>query len=654
MSKYTREDLVSMDDDELTYAYEAVFEGMKSMPSTKKRPQIIKEILDAQEEQSEEETPSEKKQRTAPVAQVRSTLLKTKSPPKSALVPKKQAKKKSQEVSYTVEPQTVSQILVEEDIMSEEQPEGSERSERSEGSEGVSKSRRGRPPKQVARVSLSSSSEEAIQKYEPPAPRKTATVKEGGSEKVDSILERIKKTAKVNLLNPKASFQKGDVVREQEPESITPVVVSEANLVSVQLPVYEQAKKSITDFLHDVGFTETLEKAPSPKKTKSPKKKPAVTVDEELEKMAKKSKTKKTLVEKLEEVGEGEGEAEGEAEGEFFGFGEPERVSVIESVEPVEQATSVKPGKQEVGIRKSIRDILEEEKTKTLEEDLRYAKEKELEREKELELEKRSQAEQTIMKKITRRPIVVRSVTEEGEEGEEGGEEPVVPRKAPNKAPNKAPSPTKSVEEREEEFKQKMLIDPEKWKGVPLEDIPFKEFKRSKAAPVAKPVAKPVAAPAATSVAEIVSQASQQEKPPSKRPSKKKEKVEEILTEIEEPEPMVVKKTIKKSVVKDSETGPKEVVQSEKEIEEEVLPKSRPSTKPSKPSSQKSQTAAVDVVAILQEVDQSRLKPGRGANVYKTDEVRDILRKLPGVKTTGKNKEELVERLQAEMKKYGL
>jgi hypothetical protein len=95
-------------------------------------------------------------------------------------------------------------------------------------------------------------------------------------------------------------------------------------------------------------------------------------------------------------------------------------------------------------------------------------------------------------------------------------------------------------------------------------------------------------------------------------------------------------------------------VQSEKEIEEEVLPKSRPSTKPSKPSSQKSQTAAVDVVAILQEVDQSRLKPGRGANVYKTDEVRDILRKLPGVKTTGKNKEELVERLKAEMKKYGL
>ena len=614
MSKYTREELMTMDEDELAVAYEEVLQ--KSVPSTRKRPLIVKDILDAQaEEEEEEEEPIEKKQRSAPVTQVRSTLMKAKTPPKSAVSSVSALKKKSPQVVLTVDPQVISLGQVQEEVEDE-----------------VSKPKRGRPPKKVEKISLSSSSEEVIQQYEPPA-------KSAVPEKVDSILERIKKTAKVSLLNPKASFQRGDVVREREPEKITPVVVSEANLVSIQLPVHEEAKKSITDFLHEVGFGEEIETVPSPRKSVSPKtsRKSAVTVDEELERLAKRSQ-----VEPEEE----------EPEEEYFTLGEPERVSVVESIEPsVEKEIRVQT--QEPGIRKSIKDILEEQQATQLEEDLQFAKEQEEIAEKERELEKKTLEEEKTRKKLSRRPVVVRSVTEEGEES----------------AVEPQPEPAEKLDEQEEEFKKTVLRSPEKWIGVPLDDIPFSEMKKSPKKrtqkvlsvaeePVAtEPVAQSVKAKA-KSIAEIV-----EEKRATKKPSsKKKEKVEEIITEVEEPEPLVVKKTVRKTVIEPTERGEKEIVRSVREVEEpiELEEEERVSTKPSKPSSKpsskkkKAETETVDVLAILQQVDTSRLGSGRGKNLYNLTQIQDILRQLPNVKKTTGKKEELVGILEAELTKYGL
>jgi hypothetical protein len=644
MSKYTRQDLIDMQDDELEVVYEEVLE--KSYPSTKKRKDIVAEILAAQkekeEEEEEEERVSEKKKKTAPkaapVSSVRSTLLK---PNKSPL------KSKPPQVVQTVDPLLISQALVEEELMPEEEEE-----------EVVEKkqTKRGRPPKKIEKLSLSTSSEE-IERYQPPK----KTVSE--PSRIDTILDRIKKSAKVDLLNPKASFQKGDVVREREPEISTPIVV-DANLVSIELPVHEEAKKSITDFLHDIGFQEGEETVPSPKKVVSPKKKgaPVVSVDEELERLA--------------------SGGEPEDEEEFFTLGEP--VSVVKSVEPRKSVSATAPsatapsatapsatvpiGKQEKSMTKSIKEILEQEEAEKLEEELRYAKEKEIEAEKERELEKRTLESERIKKKISRRPVLVQETTAEGEEIGEPEVAQVEEVAEPEVAEPEISEPeVAEPEDEDEKLKQQLLRSPAKWKNIDLADIPFSEFKnykpKKKKAPIPE---KPKATVPATVPA------------PS---SKKKEKKETITTEIEEPEPLVVKKTVKKTEVKETPSGRKDVVKSVREQIEEVEeeePKSKPPSKPSskkkkaaevveeeeeepkskppsKPSSKKKKAAeVVDVLPILQQVDRSKMAAGRGKNFYGTKDLQDILRQLPGVKISQKKKEELVATLDEWLTRYGL
>ena len=569
MSAYTYEQLNDMDHSELALAYETIMN--KTLPSKLKKKDAIQEIINTQKEEEElEETESEKKIRSAPASKVRSTLLKTKSPPEQSKLLSKAAAR-----SYTIEPQAVSTMLVEKEVEEEQEQE-----------EESAKPKRGRPPKKVEKLVLTSS-EEPAQQYQPPASRKP--------EKVDNILEKIKKSAKVSLLNPKASFQGGDTVREREPESITPIVVSEANLVSVRLPVHEEAIQSITDFLHDVGYTGEEDRPKSPERE----------------------------VEEIKVI-------------------TPKKVSKVASVEPSSEFLDIQLGEEETSIpkgkeesrRKSVKEIIEETKKSRLEEELRYAKEQEAIEEKEKELEKRFlAAEESEKKKKTRRPIVTKSVTAEGQEEPEVSvtevAEPVTPVK--------------------ESRKQQEIYSPETER---LLSMPL--------------VRKPKASVAAPSIAAP---------PPLSKKSARKEKVEEIVTEIEEPVPLVVKKTMKKSVAKETEEGPKDVVEVEEEelikvpkkvpskpsskkkaaepVAEEA-PSSRPSSK--KPSSRKKkdEPTSENVIAVLKEIDTAKLGNGdeRGKNFYNLSELKDFLTKL-GLRVGG-SKKELVERIKEVMGQYEL
>jgi hypothetical protein len=560
MSAYTYEQLNDMDHSELALAYETIMN--KTLPSKLKKKDAINEILNAQQEEEElEETESEKKVRTAPASKVRSTLLKTKSPPAQSKILSAQVSR-----SYTVEPQAVSTMLVEKEIEEEEES---------------LKPKRGRPPKKVEKLVLTSS-EEPAQQYQPPPSRKP--------EKVENILDKIKKSAKVSLLNPKASFQSGDTVREKEPETITPIVVAEANLVSVKLPVHEEAIQSITDFLHEVGYTGEKE----------------VVAPEEEE------------VYQEEEV-------------------QPSSVSKVVSVEPkssdfldidLQEERFVPKGKEE-SRRKSVKDIIEESKQSRMEEELRYAKEQEAIQEKEKELEKRFLQAEESEKKISRmrRPVVTKTVTAEGEMQEEQIPEPSTPVK-------------------EKERKEVFSPETERLLSMPL-------IRKTK-------TTVPVVAPP----------------PPLSKKSARKEKVEEIVTEIEEPVPLVVKKSIQKSVAKETEEGPKDVVEVEEEeliklpkkvpskpsskkkaaVEEvpEEAPSSRPSSKKPSSKKKKDEPTSENVIAVLKEIDAAKLGTGdeRGKNFYNLAELKDFLSKL-GLRVGG-SKKELVDRIKEVMANYEL
>jgi len=640
-----------MEDDELGIVYEEILS--KSMPITKKRPVIIKEILDAQEEEKEQNPKKSSLLRTAPVSSVRSTLLKPKSPPKSSLVklsaelsrrsPGKESlgtieeeidspsrrKPRKKETVMTIDPQTVSLSLVQSDIDS--------------SSENVSK--RGRPPKRIEKIS-----EEDTEIYIPEEKR----------GKVDDVLEKIRKSANIKLmkarkeetLNPHASFQKGDTIRNETP------AITGTNLQTIKIPIHEESKMSILNFLHEVegaevGAEESTETIPEKQITRAPQaskktSKIFTSVDEELERLSSQSK-----------------------EEEFLSIDKPKSVKSIKSVEP--EDVSIKPGKLEKSITKRVAEHEDEEPSL---EDLRYEKERQLKLEKEREATARALERKSFQfGKTTRKPIQIKQVTEEGEEieeeiDEEPREEEEIEEEPREEGEEIEEEPREEEESAEEEEIRKLLKNPSKWINTPIDEIPFNQFKKKE---------------------ETLSKI-----------SKKKE----IITELEEPKPLVVRKSIKKTKIKDTETGPKEAIKSSKVIEEKIeypdddveLVVSKPSSKTkavkgkkaelededvelvvSKPSSKtkavkgkepKSEdievvsTASsgkrkigkyekVDVIPILQEVEKSRLASGRGKNLYSLKELQDILRQLPGVKTTGK-KEELVDRLQEELRKYGL
>ena len=119
----------------------------------------------------------------------------------------------------------------------------------------VKAARRGRPPNKKNKEETIDNIEESL-----------------GQSPIDNINKYSKQ---VKVLNPDASFQKTDVIREKEKETITPVIVTDSNIVSVILPVSEESTQTMKDYLHAVDFgkeeikeTEVKE-APSPKATPS-------------------------------------------------------------------------------------------------------------------------------------------------------------------------------------------------------------------------------------------------------------------------------------------------------------------------------------------------------------------------------------------------
>ena len=265
---YTIETLQQMDENDLGYVYETVTN--QTVPSRPKRKQLIEEILATQTISSptrgrktskssapksasrsasrspvspRSKSPRPEKTKTKseislspPVTTVRSTMIKA---PKKVVAPIKQ--------NVVVGPDVTARLIIEKDIQKDK-----EKGTPTTPSEIPAKRGRGRPPKsKKSEESPRTSSDE----YGPP--------KSPTSDK-KSLVENMKSQMKdIKVLNPKGSFQSA-TIREKQPGIITPIVVSDVNVSTVALPVTEEAKISIADFLSRIGGG-TIEKQPSPR-----------------------------------------------------------------------------------------------------------------------------------------------------------------------------------------------------------------------------------------------------------------------------------------------------------------------------------------------------------------------------------------------------
>jgi hypothetical protein len=256
-TRYTREELLAMDEDDLGFVYQSVTN--QPVPINAKKKDLIEEILAERQKKKSEETklsPS----LSPPVKSVRSTLLKT---PKKAQAPIKQ--------SVSVRPDVVSRGLIETEIL-EEKEKGTPLSP----ADLPQKPRRGRPPKSKKSLEESEERERSSSPdYGPPKSPETQP-----RSILESIAIQVKET---KVVNPKASFQKA-AIREKEPEFVTPIVVSDVNVSSVILPVEEEAKISISEFLSGIGFSGAVVPARVPARVPSrpPSPLPApATIEEE-------------------------------------------------------------------------------------------------------------------------------------------------------------------------------------------------------------------------------------------------------------------------------------------------------------------------------------------------------------------------------------
>lgn len=274
---YTRETLQEMDENDLGYVYETVTN--QTVPSRPKRKQLIEEILATQTISSptrgrktskspspksasrsasrspgiprskSPKSPRPEKTKTKsdislspPVTTVRSTMIKA---PKKAVSPMKQ--------NIVVSPDVTARLIIQKEIEKDK-----EKGTPTTPSETPVKRGRGRPPKsKKSEESPRTSSDE----YGPP--------KSPTSDK-KSLVENMKSQMKdIKVLNPKGSFQTA-TIREKQPGIITPIVVSDVNVSTVALPVNEEAKISIADFLSRIGggpIEKQLSPRPSPVKT---------------------------------------------------------------------------------------------------------------------------------------------------------------------------------------------------------------------------------------------------------------------------------------------------------------------------------------------------------------------------------------------------
>lgn len=235
MTTYTREELYEMPDDDLSSVYESITQT--PLLSTIKKKDMIEQIISlSTSKQSEEE--EVKKSRKKPVKKIRSTMYKTKTSPEKNIEVTMKTSTRGRPRKEVVEEQSVLEQIEEE--LSEEKGTTQKRGrpKKIDVPAKVPSSRRGRPSQK------NKEEEEEI-----------SSSLNSSSSSIDNITMSSKK---LNILNPHASFQKSDTIKE----STIPIIVSEKNTISVVLPIQQDAVQTISDFLHMVTVNPIVETEP--------------------------------------------------------------------------------------------------------------------------------------------------------------------------------------------------------------------------------------------------------------------------------------------------------------------------------------------------------------------------------------------------------
>jgi len=653
-TRYTREELLAMDEDDLGFVYQSVTN--QPVPINAKKKDLIEEILAERQKKKSEETklsPS----LSPPVKSVRSTLLKT---PKKAQAPIKQ--------SVSVRPDVVSRGLIETEIL-EEKEKGTPLSP----ADLPQKPRRGRPPKSKKSLEESEERERSSSPdYGPPKSPETQP-----RSILESIAIQVKET---KVVNPKASFQKA-AIREKEPEFVTPIVVSDVNVSSVILPVEEEAKISISEFLSGIGFSGAVVPARVPARVPSrpPSPLPApATIEEEPQRVEPPPSLPSKKPKYSEYVKEGKYEEEEpvpkkipskritkvvsveEPEPESKKVSRPKESPIkLTSKEPVriEEVTEPVPSEKKIRRRATVVKRTEELEIpqtptrvpskpveETIEEPVRVPSEpkktsKLIEKISEISIPKKVPS----AKKVS--PKTAEKIEREFED--EDIDMPLIPKKKSIKTPAPKPPSPKSAEPKKVSPTEEELLD-----------MPLIRKKKTIKTPAPKP-------PSPKSVS------SEEDIPLVPR----KKKVQKVAPE-SETSPVIVRRLTKTSEIKETSKGPKEVVkkiEAETEVVEEPetgeeaeeiftriqsAPSSKASSRtPSAPSSLRKTKETKDIRKILESVDQSKIGVGKSKNLYTLKDLENILISID-VAHTGKKeklkKEKLVERLQNKLRDYGL
>lgn len=660
MTSYNRQELEDMNDEDLTQVYASI--KKKKLPLTKTKEEAISEILG-------EMTPKKSKV-SAPERPTLSTIKKPVTMRKSTM------KTPPVPVTTSVVPDTMTRKILEKEIVEEGGSQDSFGS--GSGSIGSSGSsgprRRGRPRK-----------EESLEKERQKAEREREqeeillSPRRGGQpmSKIDSI----KKSAmSAMVLNPKASFQKPDVIIERQREYIQPIVVSDVNISAVALPVQEEAKQTISDFLHSIGYNKQ-EEVPEPTMEEAPIViKPPVSESKKSVRITETKTTKKVpsvpLVPSLPVVPSGPS------------------VRLAPSVTSI--GSEAIPSRRVPPSQAPVLSLLDKEM-----EELTSKISK-------LEVEKES--EKVTKTKRTRRPVIVSQVTATGEKVEsiqprEKSPSPVkIPssqkpassvmtsleglkftKKSPIKSPIQPVQKQMSVEDLvqsleglsfrkspkrmspvEQEEKIEQVKEPEPLVESPetarLGDIVLKRKKPRRK--VVETIQETEEEPVQEKVQEKAKESEEinfEDIPLIRKKPKKKEididmplirktstsrapvevekEVPEMTTVIPPSKPMVVKKTKVEKEIQETEEGPVEVVKKVEKKVEEVKPPSRPASllRPKLDN----QTIKDKLVEL--QVERSKISTQRGAKFYGIEDLKNILREI-GKSTVG-NKSELAERL---------
>ena len=634
MTSYKREDLESMNDEDFGFVYESVTQKPYSI--TKAKEDAISEIMASQTPKKSKMSVAQKipsTPRKKPISKVRSTM---KTPPQIAPVqaPVIRSPKSSVASSVSVVPETLARNILESEIIDETSmsSEGVGSSGSGSGSSGVRK--RGRPRK-------SESLEKEKQKER--EQKELEMMELSPSRSQLSMIDSIKKYAKnIKVLNPKATFQKPDVIIEREKEYITPIVVSDVNLASVVLPVQEEAKQTISEFLHSIGYTKSVVEEKEEEVVPSVSV-PSVVVPSAPSKPA--STKKKTASKKIPVVQSLDDEIE----------------KLTKTIEDLEMTQLVR--------KKKIK------KTAPVQETLIQQEEPVQEPTKEPSPPK------TKKTKATRRPVVI----------EEVGAEQVVKAPSPPKSPGAVPvAPTISTLEgvkfsRKSPLKKTEIIETIKEKESvddlvkSLEGLSFrkspkrvsaqeqekeqakeqeKEKETEEISPETQKLLEKPLARRKPKRKEVKEQEEQEEKEPTPRRPVEVEKVTEeeipeMTTVLKPSKPMVVKKSKVIKEVEESDEGEKEVVKKvEKQVEEIPKPASRPASRPASLLRQKpEEDEKIKSTLESLQIDRSRVSTQRGAKYYNLDELKEFLRQI-NKPITGK-KEELAMRLMEIMNYYG-